>query len=103
MRTTLDRFGRIVIPKKIRANLGLEAGAAARMSGSERRVAGTRRTLRDARPGDPGAVAAQLGDLARLSIRIHIKRRADSGYRLALADCPTIRDRVHQLAGLGSI
>ena len=27
MRTTLDKFGRIVIPKKMRENLGIEPGA----------------------------------------------------------------------------
>ena len=55
-----------------------------RMSRSKQRVAGTRRALRDACLGDPRAVAAQLADLARFSIRIHIQRRADAGYRLAL-------------------
>ena len=54
------------------------------MSRSEQRVAGTRRALRNARLGDPRAVAAQLADLARFSVRPHVQRRTDAGYRLAL-------------------
>ena len=38
METLLDRFGRIVIPKKIRENFNLEAGTPIRIEESERTI-----------------------------------------------------------------
>jgi Novel STAND NTPase 1 len=68
----------------IRISLRFEGQTQPGCPDRSKRVAGTRRALRDARLGDPRAVAAQLADLARFSIRIYIQRRADAGYRLAL-------------------
>jgi AbrB family looped-hinge helix DNA binding protein len=48
METTLDRFGRIVIPKEIREDLAIEAGSVLRVEGRENEIRLT--PLRDSPP-----------------------------------------------------
>jgi AbrB family looped-hinge helix DNA binding protein len=77
METTLDRFGRVLIPKRVRDDLGLHAGAVLAVEGQTRQI-----VLRPLE-GEPGLVrkgrvlvfaGAAAGDLTA-AVRTHREER----------------------------